>query len=358
MTLSTKYFAILLALPFLASASLVALVAADPAPHWKLVQKSAAFAPRDSSGHVTFQGRKWLVGGWVDPDKPTLRDVWSAQTGDDWTLVTQGTPFRYSDYPMLVAHDDAMYMYGGWADGRLPTHGVTNSVWRSRDGKHWDQVTPAAQWSPRMGGGAVSFQGRLWLLGGREGVSEKQTTKNDVWSSRDGKTWQLVTADAPWSPRAFLRSVVHDGRIWVIGGGDYQPPRTVAHNDVWSSADGIEWRREPDAPWGPRIWFSLLSESGYLWVLGGYSKEFGNFGDVWVSRNGHDWFELCFGSIWTERHAQAAWVGDGKITIAAGHARPLNNEVWSLDSSSWQLRYSLLRGEILSRLPIPIARCT
>ncbi|RHY28248.1 hypothetical protein DYB32_006114 [Aphanomyces invadans] len=90
-------------------------------------------------------------------------------------------------------------------------------VWTSNDGQKWTQLTASAAWPPRGEHAMTTWQGQLWLLGGRTwsthstivpGEDDKtqdvegQELLNDIWSSRDGITWTLVDAAAPWSPRA------------------------------------------------------------------------------------------------------------------------------------------------------------
>ena len=133
---------------------------------------------------------------------------------------------------------------GGWYNGRLPGHGASNEVWSSTDGVNWEQATKHAGWSPRLAAGAVVFKGRMWILGGTENYyfGDEKSLKNDVWSSADGKEWKRETAHAPWSPRAYHAAVVHDGKIWVFGGGNYVP-EYHASNDVWCSSDGVNWEQ-------------------------------------------------------------------------------------------------------------------
>ena len=93
----------------------------------------------------------------------------------------------------------------------------------------------------------------MWILGGTENYyfGDDKSLKNDVWSSADGKEWTQETANAPWSPRAYHAAVVHDGKIWVLGGGNYVP-KYQALNDVWCSADGVHWEQVTDhAPVAP-----------------------------------------------------------------------------------------------------------
>ena len=79
------------------------------------------------------------------------------------------------------------------------------------------------------------------------------------------------------------------------------------------------------------MWFSLLVYRERMFVLGGWSKVDGNFGDVWYSQDGVDWTELKCKVIWTKRHEHSAYVLADKLWVAGGHAEPLNSEVWSLE---------------------------
>lgn len=301
---------------------------------WVQVTQAAAWKPRDSSGEVTFDNQLWIFGGWHDSYSAPPRDVWSSRDGQNWTQVTAEAPWKFSDLPMTATFQNRMWLMGGWYNGRLEGHGATSEVWSSTDGKDWTLATPQAGWSPRIAAGLVVFKGRLWVLGGSENYyfGDRSSLKNDVWSSADGVHWEQATAAAPWAPRAYHQAVVHDGRIWVMGGGNYVP-EYEAHNDVWSSADGIHWEQvTANAPWHPRLWFSAVSWRDHLWVLGGWSNQPSrNWGDVWYSRDGRTWQQLSSQVVWKERHEHSAYVFQDKLWVAGGHAQPLNSEVWSLD---------------------------
>jgi hypothetical protein len=173
----------------------------------------------------------------------------------------------------------------------------------------------------------------MWLLGGwYNGRLPGHGASSEVWSSADGKEWRRETAEAPWSPRAYHAAVVHGGKIWVMGGGNYVP-KYQAVNDVWSSEDGVKWERvTAAAPWSPRLWFSSVVYRDRIWVLGGWSNNPSkNWGDVWYSRDGKDWKRLQSKVTWKERHEHSAYVFKDRIWIAGGHAQPLNSEVWSLE---------------------------
>lgn len=61
----------------------------------------------------------------------------------------------------------------------------------------WKEITREAAFAARDGAGALTFRGRMWLLGGWNPLQEDREffpriCNNEVWSSQDGKTWSLV----------------------------------------------------------------------------------------------------------------------------------------------------------------------
>ena len=152
-----------------------------------------------------------------------------------------------------------------------------------------------------------------------------------MWYSKDGRTWTLATGKAAWAPRAYHQAVVHEGKMWVVGGGNYVPGYQ-GFNDVWSSEDGVHWTEVmAAAPWPARLWFSAAVYRRCMWVLGGWSRvPETNWGDAWFSRDGKEWTQLESKVIWKARHEHSTFVFQDKLRIAGGHAKPLSNEVWSL----------------------------
>ncbi len=309
------------------------LHAQEIGPDWNKVTGEASWRARDSSGELVFQDKLWLFGGWFDSFQSPPRDVWSSADGKAWSLVEQEAPWKYSDLPMTLTFQDKMWFMGGWTNGRLAGHGATNEVWSSTDGKQWAMESKAG-WSPRIAAAVVEFKGRMWMLGGTENYyfGDKSSLKNDVWSTVDGKTWELITADGGWSPRAYHQAAVLNDKLYVFGGGNYVP-EYHAVNDVWSSSDGKTWERVTEhASWSPRLWFSSVVYRDQMWVLGGWSNgPSKNWGDVWHSRDGKDWQQLKSNVTWKERHEHSTYVFQDKIWVAGGHAQPLSNEVWSLE---------------------------
>jgi hypothetical protein len=234
--------------PLLFLLSVVAARAAEP--DW-ILEGKAPWQARDSQAEWTFRDRIWIGGGWFRSDEAPPRDVWSSADGKSWTLMEKAAPWIHSDLPMNLTFAGRMWVMGGWYNGRLPGHSASREVWSSDDGATWTQVTARAPWSARCAGMVVEHRDRMWLLGGIENYyfGDERSVKNDVWSSADGREWKQETPAAPWAARGYHQAVVLNGRIYVLGGGNYVPTH-FALNDVWSSADGVNWTCETtSAPW-------------------------------------------------------------------------------------------------------------
>lgn len=298
-----------------------------------VLESTAPWQARDSQAEWAFKDLLWIGGGWFQSFQDPPRDVWSSANGREWKLINSNAPWLHSDLAMSLTFQDRLWIMGGWYKGRLPGHSASNQVWSSTDGLKWEQFTPHAAWSPRLASGLVEHRGRMWLLGGIEDYyfGTDTSLKNDVWSSGDGKEWKLETSHAAWSPRAYHQAVVLNGKIYVLGGGNYVPGYH-SKSDVWSSPDGVNWTCETaSAPWAPRLWFSAAVYRGRIWVLGGWSKEKDNHGDVWHSADGKNWQRLETKTCWKSRHEHSVLVFQDKLWVLGGHARPLSNEVWSLN---------------------------
>ena len=306
----------------------------QPPIKWVQESSTAGWKARDSQGEVVYKGSMWILGGWHDSYQAPPRDVWRSKDGKRWEKMLDNAPWLHSDLPMSVVFKNRMWMMGGWYNGRLEGRSASNGVWSSQNGKEWKLITKNAGWTPRCAAAIVVFKNKIWILGGTTAYyyGGKKSLLNDVWYSGDGKDWKQATADAGWAPRAYHQAVVLNDRIYIMGGGNYDP-EYWGYNDVWSSADGIHWRQETSrAEWHERLWFSSVVYRNCMWVVGGWSgNPSKNWDDIWYSTDGKHWTELkSEGVKWKERHEHSAFVFQDKIWIAGGMSPPLLNDVWSL----------------------------
>ncbi len=303
-------------------------------------------------------------------------------TGGDWKLVKKKAPWEARAGLQAVTLGGKMYVLGG----RVPNPPATppipgdsrllNDVWRTDNGgRGWKKVaatSPGKRWAPRAYFAAVTKGRRMFVLGGQDYtvtpnacppafiapdcppfVSQSQFF-NDVWSSKDGKSWKRLTAAAPWEGRAGLSAAVLGKSIYVFGGSSNDdasiiggPPQRVYFNDVWKSRDGRTWRKVADAPWSKRAGAATAVKDGSLYVLGG---EVGftcepqpdctppYFNDVWRTDNGKKWKRVTKSAGWSPRPGHKCEVLAGRIVCFGGFGQPKNpTDVWSSrNGKSWK----------------------
>ncbi len=328
------------------------LVAQDePRYEWQKITDSAEFAPRDGAGAVSFAGKMWLLGGWNPGAKhreffprTCNNEVWSSSDGARWQLVKPNT-FRDRSFDVkldwegrhtagYVVYRDRMWIVGGDCN----QHHYQNDVWSSTDGVTWHHVNRDRDlpWGPRVLHYTVVHDEKIWVIGGQTMpgfAPSEEVFYRDVWWTTDGATWTKIQPQEPcWSARGMIGgTAVKDGRIWILGGGTYDTPQTPTrqfHNDVWSSADGVHWKQHlAKAPWHPRQYHDVAVWDDRLWVMEGYHASGGNRNDVWYSRDGEVWTELP-NTPWKPRHAASVFVFAGHLWMVAGNN--MESDVWRL----------------------------
>jgi len=291
------------------------------------------FRPRDGAGALVFQHKMWMLGGWNPANAlPTNHQVWSSSDGSNWALVCNA-PWEHRHLAGWLVYDNRIWVIGG---DNLSGH-YQNDVWSSVDGVNWVEETNSVPWAERATHYTVVFNDLMWLMGGQQLNSDANggadttpgTAYNDVYSSADGKSWKLVTAHAAWSPRGLIiGNVVFGGKMWVIGGGIYDL-RTYL-NDVWNSADGINWTQvAASAPWAGRQFHNVVVFDKKIWVIAGGTSQAGGDTEVWYSTDGIVWAELA-GTHWVARHAASAWVFQNALWFANGSDAVAYNDVWKM----------------------------
>jgi len=250
-----------------------------------------------------------------------------ALTGDQWTTVTSAAPWGPRVDHTSVVFNGKMWVMGGW-DGVNAGY-PKNDVWYSNDGVLWTAATSAAAWVPRLLHASVVFNNRIWVIGGQAGFGG-DLVQNDVFWSSDGVAWTTATAHANWSPRISPAVVVFNNKMWLIGGHVplylfvYPPPHDELYpRQVHSSTDGITWTTETTAAaWPGRMRHSVVVHNNEMWLMGGTANELpqpdrGQFHDVWHSANGVTWTQATT-ATWAARANPGALVEDGKIWVVGG----------------------------------------
>lgn len=244
--------------------------------------------------------------------------------------VTQTEAFPKRDQHTAVAFDNKLWVIGG----SIQTQGKfnkVNDVWFSTDGKHWQEATSNASFSPRSSHESVVFDNKIWVIGGRSGSTD---FKNDVWYSSDGVNWIEATSNAGFEEREGHTITVFDNKIWVIGGWNLT---SGGKNDVWHSSDGVNWTQATSsAPFSKRSEHSMAVFDNKMWVIAGIVTT-DNDNDVWHSNDGVNWIEATNDAAFTKRNAHSTAVFDDKIWVIGGYNSPnFKNDIWySSDGISW-----------------------
>lgn len=225
----------------------------------------------------------------------------------------------------------------------------------------WRKVGANGAWQGRDGAGLLELNGDLFMLGGWNTYNPAPSTNNQVWMMPKGReTWQRLE-NAPWAPRHTTVWLVHDNKLWVVGGdinsGYYQ-------KDVWCGEvyrNRIKWTQvDVSAPWASpgRFGHVGFSFDGKIVILGGQTcdqfvgaNEKANraegpyYDDVWTWSDGAGWQQVSAGNAWAPRCLiMGGPVKDGKMWLIGGGAydtpttpRVYKNDVWcSDDAVNWQ----------------------
>ncbi len=335
----------------------------DQSPHM--------WSARSMHTSLVYHDKMWVIGGGAYA-RGRKNDVWMSEDGSRWEQATRAADWPVRDRHTSIVHDDRIWVIGGFG-GNVQY----NDVWWSRNGLEWHQaatVVSARMWTPRYSHGTVSFDGKLWVIGGCDvdglrqdvwyskdgavwdelkhdptdelfsarhhhatavflskmwilGGRDGNGLCNDVWTSWDGEHWRRISEAAPWSPREHHAVVPFSGRLYLLGGNDVQGRR----NDVWYTYDGANWTQadtgESKNIWSPRSSHAAVSAAGNLWVIGGYDDE-GLNDEVWASSDGEKWNWVARHAPWAAREDHGAVYHQGKIFVLGGFSENLMNDVW------------------------------
>ena len=299
---------------------------------WEEVNSNSNWSSRAGLQVLNHQNKFYLFGGRTPLDPGTLPfpipgasiiwgDVWESDNyGSSWSNILQTNNDNHwpaRAYFQAISKGKYMYIIGGQNFNIVANPGIPglppfyaqsdffNDVWRSKDGKNWSQMTEHAEWSGRAGLSAIVYKNEIYVMGGSVNDDSSITPNgpariyyNDVWKSKNGEDWELVTENAPWAPRAGGIAVVKDDYMYMIGGEDgficnEQTPRCPPYyNDVWKSKNGKDWELvTANAPWPARPGHQVVVAQDRLVLFGGFGlgpdiTQPANPMDIWQSNNG------------------------------------------------------------------------
>ncbi|UII76806.1 hypothetical protein LV716_03170 [Flagellimonas sp. HMM57] len=249
--------------------------------------------------------------------------------------VTTNAAFSGRRNHTSVTFDGKLWVIGGL---RSSTNGTQfNDVWYSEDGTTWTEATDAAAFGERAFHTSITFDGKLWVIGG---LRSNGTRLNDVWYSEDGTTWTEATDEAAFGARHSHTSAVFDNKLWVIGGS----ATFSKFNDVWYSEDGVNWTAATEeAAFVVRSRHTSVTFDDKLWIIGGsgndFDSTFNTLNDVWYSEDGVSWTAATQEARFFRRANHTSVTFDEKLWVIGGSGKDFDNtinDVWySEDGTNW-----------------------
>lgn len=283
-------------------------------------------------GVATTAIRMFVVGGdhldseianeWYGmPGGAYPRDVWRSDDGLAWELVTNDAqPFRpvetgppAESYGRMLhavgSFNNQVWVFGGSYDLGNAAH-MLNDLWSSYDGATW--VKRAAE-GPRP-----SPRGMIYDL--------------VEWSDENGFRCLCLCGGGTYAPDAAARTCHND--VWYYY--PFDPGAPADRSDRWRQILPDEGSG-PFTRWAPREYHSVAVFDRKLWVMSGYNTADGNHNDVWYSANGVDWTQLASASIWNRGHADGVCVSPAGLWHCTGNGTFVDGivDVWLLRKVSW-----------------------
>jgi hypothetical protein len=259
---------------------------------------------------------------------------WISKDGKNWTKTNLPDIGLNSAYQKFIRFKGAIYALGAMRGNYLNMK-LSSKISRTRDFQTWETLAEKSDLPARVFYGAVVFREKIWLFGGFDG----RRYYNDVWNSADGVNWRRVAEKTAWTPRA-AGVFEFKGKLWLFGGGVIDGEKSDnpnSRNEVWTSTDGINWTEakinSARLPSGTSVVFD-----DKLWFIGGNRND-GRFDSaLFVSEDGVNWQSQS--APWTPRGAVAAWVFGDKLFMTGGkysYTEPngdvkfvYSNDVWTL----------------------------
>ena len=230
-------------------------------------------------------GTLYLSGG-LDRRSMTLNSVWrSVDGGASWESVGTFSPDgRY--YHSMVSYNDKLYIIGGLLSFSS-SFDSSGEVLSSSDGVNWEPAgtieTTLALGTGGFGRSAVVHNNTLFIIGG---TTDGNVAFTDSFAIDKDGTIHTLTVSNNLPAYYYAPAVSFKGTIYRIGGAENFTPQ----NGIWSSVDGQNWTQLEDFPVRISAHQALVFGEG-IYVLGGYDGNRG-YNRVWYSTNATDWTEL------------------------------------------------------------------
>lgn len=223
------------------------------------------------------------------PESSIKWRIMSSSDGINWDdcTVNQVNAPSGRCFPQVCVHNGKIVLRRGKSLSFGMWQNVSHSdTYQTTDGTNWTKVsaTPTSG-TNRSDDAMFSFNGKLWITGGYASYISTTNVKEDVWSSSDnGATWvQETSASGDKLGRLGHSVVSYNGKLYMIGGEYFDGSSRVGYSKVLESVNGINWTPLSESTQLPpafktRIYSSVfMGASNTFWIIGGYTASSGNY---------------------------------------------------------------------------------
>jgi hypothetical protein len=287
--------------------------------------------------------RRDRLGAWATVDAET---AWDAEDGSGLCLLDDGSFLRICGWDQTNGSNRSLYrsddrgvtweslaLYPGTARHAMPcpehrvgnrtyayvigsdaAAGAVGDIRRTHNGESWETVTtvsPTTNWVNSM---AVSYAGRLHILGGQSDGNSAASASSRHFRSvdPDGADWEELDP-APWAGRGIGGITVFNGELVVIAGGasDSVIENETYYDDAWSW-NGTTWTQRAalnNASITAVKYTSAFTFHGCLWLANGSGTGRTNIKQLVCTKDYSNWFNCTNFMSCTARHADS-WAVD------------------------------------------------
>jgi uncharacterized repeat protein (TIGR02543 family) len=217
--------------------------------------------------------------GWSDePTGPVLYDNNASYliAGANAVLYARWEPM-YNNGEMLVRSGPYLFRIGGRdGQGNLRSQVLRATIGAGGTVSSWSQLMPLPM--PLADGAAIAAGNWLYLLGGISSAGPSKSILAISLSATGDYTyasgWDVYTQSLP-EPRANATAVLHDGRIFLIGGSDgIVEYSDIIHARIYQDGQVGQWYESPINLPFPLMNSAAVSLGSKLFIAGGSSGGF------------------------------------------------------------------------------------
>ena len=195
-----------------------------------LLTEDALYGARKGTAVVVFNDKIWVIGGRDETDTP-LSDIWSSADGTNWTNEGNVPTAIYGH--KAIEFNGKLWIYGGIVGGLQ-----SNIIYSSTDGINWNtetETTPFIQYqSPRF----TVLGNKIFRIAGYSGDVDDLSPERNVYSSTDGLSWNLETANHGFDTKYEFLIENLNGILYCM---EPNPDANSNEIKVRTSTTGITW---------------------------------------------------------------------------------------------------------------------